>query len=97
MFWFTNLFSSKNSNFSENTIEKNYQKNSLTLKDLKLWCKEELPALGWQKLKLRISKQAKEKCNFCLDEVPDDTIIPEDLLILIDSTVSELFNKKFLK
>lgn len=92
MAWFTNLFGGKSTNLNETPI-----KNSLTLKDLKMWCKEELPALGWQKLKLRLSKQAKEKCNFCLDEVSDDTIIPDELLILIDSTINELFNKRFLK
>ncbi len=97
MFWITNLFGGNNHQKSSYVQKENdFETFSFTVKDLKSWCKDELPALGWQKLKLRISKQAKEKFNFCFDEVSDSTKIPDEILELIDATIFELFNKKFL-
>lgn len=96
MLWFTNLFGGNNTDTVSSKNQKNYESVSFTVKDLKTWCKEELPPLGWQKLKLRISKQAKEKCSFCFDEVSDNTKIPGELLEIVDATIYELFNKRFL-
>lgn len=97
MSWLKNLLSgNKTENKNLGKKEKNDEGFSFTVKDLKSWCKEELPPLGWQKLRLIIGKKAKERCNFCFDEVSDDTKIPEELLEIIDSCTFELFNKRFL-
>lgn len=99
MSWLKNLLSG-NKTESKEPEKKEKQKThdffSFTVKDLKSWCKEELPPLGWQKLRLMVAKKAKEKCNFCFGEASDDTKIPEELLEIIDSCALELFNKRFL-
>jgi len=91
MVWIKNFFTSKKFN-QDSTVEN----SGVTFGELKNWCKQELPALGWQKLKLRVSKVSKEKYDFCFDNCPDTKIIPVELLEIINNSIQELFDKKFL-
>jgi hypothetical protein len=98
MIWIKNLINGKKeSQALSNTEIPSKVKDDFTLGDLKAWCKNELPALGFSKLKLMISKKLKNDFHFSLDECPDDTIIPEDVLKFIDESVYELFYKRIIK
>lgn len=65
-----------------------------TVKDLKTWVETELPPLAWSRISLKVLKYSLDKHNLILIKTPEDTVLPEDLLIEINNKIKETYNKE---